>query len=107
MSSDFVSSFSDDLLSKLKAKERVAGMRSVLSSLPHDFLSSRHPLFSKAPNAPPPNCEAGVWKAWVASLPKEKKLRRYFMSLTGNVAHCFDPDVDFPWQTYPSTLEML
>jgi uncharacterized membrane protein YgcG len=91
----------------LKAKERVAGMRCVLSNLPQDFISSRHSLFSKAPHAPPPNCEAVAWKDWVTDLPKEKKLRRYFMSLTGNLALCFDPDVDFPWQEYPSTLGRL
>ena len=105
MSSDFASTFAEDILSKLKAKERLSGMRMALSSMPQDFLSSRHSLYSKAREAPPPNCEAGVWEAWVANLPKDKHLRRVYLSLMGNIALCFDPDIDFPWQEYPASLK--
>ena len=82
-------------------------MRMVLSSLPQDFITSRHSLYSKAREAPSPNCEAGVWEAWVANLPKEKHLRRYYLLLTGNIATCFDPDVEFPWQEYPASLQKI
>ncbi len=104
MTDDFLSSFSEDILSKLKQKDRLAAMRLFLCSLPPDFISSRHLLYSKARGAPPPGCEARVWEDWVADLPKEKHLRRSYLALSGNIASCFDPDVDFPWREYPASL---
>ena len=92
-----------ELISGLKRGERPEAMRSTLRSLPQDFISSRHSLVASA-GAPLSNCTEGDWVAWVDAL-RDKKLRRIYLAMTGNVALCFDTDVVYPVEVYPRSLK--